>query len=52
MNPHPAVQPGEPLCGVVFGGGEKAISHVPLLKSIINVVIVDGKHNPGPFSRL
>jgi hypothetical protein len=39
---------GEPSCGVVFGGGEKAISHVPLLKSIINVVIVDGKYNPWP----
>ncbi|KAF9654277.1 hypothetical protein BDM02DRAFT_77575 [Thelephora ganbajun] len=42
MNRPPAGKNGEPsFCGVVFGGGDKAISHVPLLKSIINVVVMD-----------
>lgn len=35
------------FCGVVFGGGENAISHVPLLRSVINVLVIDGKR-PDP----
>ena len=46
MNSPPAGEGEEPnFCGVVFGGGEEAVSHVPLLKSIIDVVVVDGKHD-------
>lgn len=41
MNSHPT---GNSFCGVVFGGGDKAISHVPLLKSIINAVVIDGEY--------
>ena len=46
MNTPPAGKGGEPnFCGVVFGGGDKAVSHVPLLKSIIDVVVIDGKYD-------
>jgi len=46
MNPPPAGKGGEPnFCGVVFGGGDKAISHVPLLKTTINVAVIDGKYD-------
>lgn len=46
MNPPPAGNGGMPsFCGVIFGGGDKAVSHVPLLKSIIDVVIIDSKYN-------
>lgn len=39
MNPTGAN--GSSFCGVVFGGGDQAVTHVPLLKSIINVVVID-----------
>ena len=41
MNPPPARKDGE-FCGVIFGGGDKAILHVPLLQSIIHAVVIDG----------
>ena len=41
MNPPPTRKDGE-FCGVVFGGGDKAILHVPLLQSIIHAVVIDG----------
>jgi hypothetical protein len=42
MNPPPAGQGVDSFCGVVFGGGDRAVTHVSLLKSIINVVVIDG----------
>ena len=45
MNPPPARKGGgAAFCGVVFGGGDKAISHVPLIKSVISAVVIDGKY--------
>lgn len=41
MNTHSTGQGGKPFCGVVFGGGDRAVSHVPLLKSIIEVLVID-----------
>ena len=50
MNP-PAGKDGE-FCGVVFGGGDKAITHVPLFESIIHAVVVDGKYDTRTFVTL
>ena len=50
MNPPPpGNNGGQNLCGVIFGGGDKAISHVPLLKSIIHVVVIDGEYDSCAF---
>jgi len=32
------------FCGVVFGDGG-GISHVPLLRTVISVVLIDGQHS-------
>ena len=47
MNPPPNGESN--ICGVVFGD-HGAISHVPLFKSVINVVLIDGKRPSHDFS--
>lgn len=45
---HPA---GADFCGVLFEGGDRAVSHVPLRKSIINAVVIDGTYQlRAPFT--
>jgi hypothetical protein len=49
MNAPPSAQSN--FCGVVFGDGDgdRGISHVPLLRTLINVVLIDGQHNSCTF---
>ena len=44
MNTHSAGANGQSFCGLVFEGGDRAVPHVPLHKSIINAVVIDGTY--------